>query len=108
MNIMANAINAVNGINIDNMQPLINMKNVERNTGNTFESFYSAAINLINETNAHQRISDQLQLDFATGKTDDILAVMMAQEKAYASLNFTVQITNKIVEAYREIMRMQI
>ncbi|MCL2874008.1 MAG: flagellar hook-basal body complex protein FliE [Defluviitaleaceae bacterium] len=105
---MTNAINAidVNGVN-NNVQSLINNRPVAEN-GNTFEMFYNAAINLINEVNEHQRSSYQLQLDFATGRTDDVLAVMMAQEKAHASLNFTVQVTSRIVEAYREIMRMQI
>jgi flagellar hook-basal body complex protein FliE len=34
--------------------------------------------------------------------------VLMAQDRAYSSLNFTVQVTNKIIESYREIIRMQI
>ncbi len=76
--------------------------------GKTFDKFYEAALSVINEVNTYQRQAEQAQLDIATGKSDDILAVMMAQEKAYASLNFTVQVTNKIVEAYREIMRLQV
>lgn len=104
---MANAVSAIHGINVDNVQSLINTRPVEANRS-TFEMFYDAAVNLVNETNAHQRTADQLQLDFATGRTDDILAVMMAQERAHASLNFTLQVTSRIVESYREIMRMQI
>ena len=104
---MANAVSAINGINIDNVKSLINTQSVEANR-NTFEMFYNAAVNLINETNAHQRMADQLQIDFATGRTEDMLAVMMAQEKAHASLNFTLQVTSRIIESYREIMRMQI
>jgi len=104
-----NAINAVDlsSIGIDNVHALRNSRPVAAD-GSTFEMFYNAAFNLINEVNAHQRASYQLQLDFSTGRTDDVLAVMMAQEKAHASLNFTVQVTSRIVEAYREIMRMQI
>jgi len=51
---------------------------------------------------------ERLQIDYAAGRTDDILAVMLAQQKAYSSLNFTVQVTNKIIEAYREIMRISV
>ena len=104
---MANAISAIHGITIDNVQSLINTQPVETDR-NAFELFFNAAVNLVNETNAHQRTADQLQLDFATGRTEDMLAVMMAQERAHASLNFTLQVTSRIVEAYREIMRMQI
>jgi flagellar hook-basal body complex protein FliE len=73
-----------------------------------FESLYKAAIDIINDTNVFALRAEQLQVDLATGKTDDILTVLMAQDRAYSSLNFTTQVTNKIIESYREIMRMQI
>ncbi|MDR1689572.1 MAG: flagellar hook-basal body complex protein FliE [Clostridiales bacterium] len=72
-----------------------------------FEGFFQAALNALDGANEAQLNSEKLYLDLATGKTDDVLAVILAQEKATASLNFTVQITNKVIEAYREIMRMQ-
>lgn len=75
--------------------------------GNAFSTFFNAAINMVNDTNVHQIEADMLQLDFATGRIDDILAVQLAQDRAFNSLNFTVQVTNRIIEAYREIMRMQ-
>jgi flagellar hook-basal body complex protein FliE len=74
----------------------------------SFDSIYQTAINLFDETNRYQKEADRVQLDFASGKTDNILSVMLAQEKAYSSLNLTVQATNKIIESYREIMRMQL
>lgn len=73
-----------------------------------FDDALNAAIGIFNETNEYQKLADKAQLDFVTGKNDNMLSVMLAQEKAYASLNFTVQVTNKIVEAYKEIMRLQL
>jgi flagellar hook-basal body complex protein FliE len=52
--------------------------------------------------------SNQLQEDFALGKTDNIPEVLIAGEKANIALQFTMQIRNKILDAYSEIMRMQI
>jgi flagellar hook-basal body complex protein FliE len=52
--------------------------------------------------------SDQLKEDFALGKTDNIPEVLIAGEKANIALQFTMQIRNKVVDAYSEIMRMQI
>lgn len=52
--------------------------------------------------------SDQLKQDFALGKTDNISEVLIASEKASTALQFTMQIRNKILDAYSEIMRMQI
>ncbi len=73
-----------------------------------FDYFFNAYSNILSETNAYQLEADKVQLDYAAGKTDDMLAVMLAQEKAYASLNFTVQVTSKILEAYKEIMRISL
>ena len=42
---------------------------------------------------------------FAAGKTDKVL---IAVEKADIALQFTLQVRNKIIDAYNEIMRMQI
>ncbi|AEE96049.1 flagellar hook-basal body complex protein FliE [Mahella australiensis] len=44
----------------------------------------------------------------ATGSIDDIHSAMIAAEKADLALQFTIQIRNKIIDAYNEIMHMQI
>jgi len=73
-----------------------------------FSSFFNAALGMVNDTNEMQHNMYQMQLDLATGRLDDILAVQMAMDRASNSLNFTSQVTNRIIESYREIMRMQI
>ncbi|MCL2047616.1 MAG: flagellar hook-basal body complex protein FliE [Defluviitaleaceae bacterium] len=73
-----------------------------------FSSFFNAALNMYESTNYMVASSQQMQLDFATGRIDDILAVQMAMDRAINAVNFTSSITNKVVESYREIMRMQI
>ena len=80
----------------------------EKTSAVAFENFYDAAMKLYDDTNALQLSAEQAQIDYITGKSDNMLSVMMAQEKAYTSLTFTVQVTNKVIESYREIMRMQI
>jgi flagellar hook-basal body complex protein FliE len=52
--------------------------------------------------------ADNLADDFAAGKIDNIHQVTLAAEKADIALQFTMQIRNKIMDAYSEIMRMQI
>ncbi len=73
-----------------------------------FEGFYSASLDMFNEVNDAQLDANKQQIDFLTGKTDNVLGVIMAQESALSSLNFTVQVTNKMVEVYRQIMQIQI
>jgi flagellar hook-basal body complex protein FliE len=81
---------------------------IEKQKISPFSSFFDAAINLFEETNQIQLRAENLQIALATGETDDILSVLQASDRAHQALNFTVQITNRIIESYREIMRMQV
>lgn len=78
------------------------------NNKNSFESFFDAALDLLNETNIYQLDLEQRQLDYITGKSDDIIGLNMAQGRASASIQFTTQVTNKVLTAYQEIMRLQL
>jgi len=93
-------------VNNISFKPQAEKQNV--NAKDAFGSVFDAAMAVLNETNNYQKAADKLQLDLAAGRTDDILSVLLAQEKAYSSLNFTVQVTNRVIEGYREIMRMQL
>ena len=84
------------------------MKLPEEVKDTPFSSFFNAALNTLQDANYMVAHAEQMQLDFATGRIDDILAVQMAMDRASNALNFTSQITNRVIEAYREIMRMQI
>jgi flagellar hook-basal body complex protein FliE len=71
-------------------------------------SFADFLNNAITEVNKLQLESESLNEAFAMGKTDNIHQVMIAAEKADIALQFTVQVRNKILEAYQEIMRMPV
>jgi len=80
-------------------------KDSEVNTSVSFKDYLSQAINKVNELQVE---AETLSDDFAAGKTDNIHEVMIAAAKADIALQFTLQIRNKIIDAYNEIMRMQI
>lgn len=84
------------------------LKETEESNGDAFTSIFDASMNMVTETSNYQQEAKQLQLDFASGKTDDVLAVTLAQQKAMTALSFTVQVTNKLVDAYKEIMQIQL
>jgi len=73
-----------------------------------FENILQAYLGLVNQAGRLEGQAHNLQVEYALGNHDDMLAVILAQEMAYTSLHFTVQVTNRVIEAYREIMRMQI
>lgn len=73
--------------------------------GKTFSETLTEAIGKVNEV---QKESDVKMQELATGKTDDIAGVMLSAEKADIALRTMVQVRNKIIDAYQEIMRMQV
>jgi flagellar hook-basal body complex protein FliE len=78
---------------------------VSKSSGASFMDFLNDAIK---ETNELQLESEQLNQAFAMGMNDNLHQVMIASEKADIALQFTIQIRNKLLEAYQEIMRMQV
>ena len=55
-----------------------------------------------------QNEADQAIKELAAGENKDIHRTMIALEKAEVSFQLMMQVRNKIVSAYEEIMRMQI
>lgn len=83
-------------------------KSVDKENDTIFSDVYQSAIDMLNETNQLQKEADQAGIDFAVGKIDNVHDVMIAQEKASIALQYTVQLRDSLLEAYNEIMRIQI
>jgi flagellar hook-basal body complex protein FliE len=62
----------------------------------------------LQKLNADQIQAGKASEDIATGKSNDITKVAMDIEQATLSLQLAVQVRNKMVDAYQELMRMQI
>ena len=69
-------------------------------------SFEKTLKNLISHVDMQIKESDRKAEEFAVGKNYDLHEVMIAAEKADISFQFLVQIRNKLLDAYQEIMRM--
>ncbi|MBB6062022.1 flagellar hook-basal body complex protein FliE [Thermosipho japonicus] len=93
-------IDRINGIgNYGNLKP----SNVKKQNTD-FTKILNDALKSVNE---QQKKAEQMADDFATGKISNIHEVIVEAEKASISLRLTVEVRNKIVDAYKEIMRMQ-
>ncbi|NLY42662.1 MAG: flagellar hook-basal body complex protein FliE [Clostridiaceae bacterium] len=71
----------------------------------SFSEFLNKAIKYVDEM---QKKSANLDALLAAGKVDNLHQVFIESEKASIALQFTIQVRNKIMDAYNEIMRMQI
>ena len=62
----------------------------------------------VRQVDSMQKEADRLTMDYLAGNVDNIHQVLLVTERANLALQLTVQIRNKVVEAYQEISRMQI
>jgi flagellar hook-basal body complex protein FliE len=62
----------------------------------------------LGKLDAGQQQAAQAAQDLATGKATDIASVVNEVEKASLELQLATQVRNKVVDAYSELMRMQI
>jgi flagellar hook-basal body complex protein FliE len=70
-----------------------------------FSQYLSEAVNKVNDL---QNAADNSAIALATGEIQNLHQVTIDSLKADIALQFTLQIRNKVIEAYQEIMRMQI
>ena len=68
----------------------------------------SSAINNINQAAEVEGKSFGDFFKESLNEVNDISQVVIAGEKAGVALQLTMQIRNKVVEAYQEVMRMQV
>lgn len=83
-------------------------QDTEKADGTVFESFLNTAINNINTTNSYLSDAENEEIKFALGETENTHDLTIALQKASTALQYTVAVRDKLLEAYREIMNMQI
>lgn len=62
----------------------------------------------INQINSQVHTADTHVQALAVGEVDNLHQVMQSLEKAKLSFELMVQVRNRVLEAYQDIMRMQI
>lgn len=98
-------MNPINQIQTPFIQGLANPIVKPENKVEGFGEIFKEALQGVN---AAQKASDVQTAGLATGQVENIHEVMIASEKASLSLELTMQVRNKVVEAYQEVMRMQV
>lgn len=95
---------------IESIQPLqglselnkINKTN-EKNNTTSFKSVFNDAIN--NYIDSENKVDEDIY-KLSVGESDDLHNLMINTQKAEMSLDFVIQLRNKALDAYNEIMRM--
>ncbi len=76
--------------------------------GTLFDSFLNSAIDNIRTTNEYLSRAEDEELKFALGETENAHDLTIALQKASTALQYTVAVRDKLLEAYKELMQMQI
>ncbi|WP_245671868.1 flagellar hook-basal body complex protein FliE [Desulfuribacillus stibiiarsenatis] len=103
---MINKIGMLNpGINpLQKITPK-NMQEINATNQTSFGDMLKQAIDQVNQLENH---SSEMGKLLAAGKIDNLHDVLIAGQKASVAVELTVQVRNKAVEAYQEVMRMQV
>jgi len=71
--------------------------------------FGQMLMDALKDVNSAQQDSRQMQTDFMAGRPGvEVHDLMVAMEKASVAMQLTMQVRNKMLEAYQEISRMQV
>ncbi|MET0372996.1 MAG: flagellar hook-basal body complex protein FliE [Rhizorhabdus sp.] len=72
------------------------------------DSFVSTLRGAIGEVNNQQAKSSAITESYERGETTDIAAVMLQREQASVGFQATLQVRNKLLSAYKDIMSMPV
>lgn len=91
-------------------QPLLDGANAVGGAGKAVstEGFGEMLRGKLEELTASQVTGEQAAGELATGRVDDLARTMLRVEQANISLQMATQLRNKAIDAYQEILRMQI
>ncbi len=91
---------------INNALPLAKTATPQKAIANTFGNYLKEALDNVNQTQVQ---ADDLRVKMALkDPTIELHDLTIAAEKASIALNITLAIKDRIIEGYKEIMRMQV
>lgn len=71
-------------------------------------SFGEYLKSVLQYTDQLQKEADQATRELVSGNLENLHDLMIATEQAQLSLQLTVQVVNKVIQAYQDVYRMQI
>ncbi len=81
------------------------LKESQANENTSFSATLKKAIHSVDNL---QKEADVMVQKLSTGETKNIPEVLVSVEKADIALRLMMQVRNKVIDAYQEIMKMQV
>ena len=77
-------------------------------TDESFTSLFNSMISNVSETNTLLHKEEEEEIKFALGISDNTHDLAIASAKASTALTYTVALRDKFIEAYKELMQIQV
>ncbi len=94
-------LNAAGYVNPSNLSISANNK---KPNGVDFGKVFSDVLGAVNES---EKIAQANDVQLSIGNVDNVHELRIDSMKADLTLNFAIEVRNKLVQAYKELMRMQ-
>lgn len=72
------------------------------------DNFATLMQQYVQQANLETKAANEAGVDLAMGKSDNVSETLLAMQKADLSFQLMLGVRNKLVDAYREVMRMQV
>lgn len=73
----------------------------------SFDNLLNSAMKLVNQTEDYSNKAEEEEIKYAMGQSDSLHDLMIAQQKASVSLQYTVAVKNTAIDAYKTLMNLQ-
>lgn len=100
-------ISSIQGVSLYDNLFTENSKKLTGTNTETFEALLNSAMGMIQETETATNEAEQAELEYMLGLNDSVTDLLVAQQKANISVQYTVAVKNAVTQAYQEIMSIQ-
>lgn len=100
-------IASLTNVSSEYIKDMINSSSEYETKDAGFSSVLQSAVDMLNETSDLQNKAEEAEISFSLGYSDNTHDLRIAQEKANIALQYTVAVRDKLLEAYKEIINMQ-
>ncbi|MCT4584029.1 MAG: flagellar hook-basal body complex protein FliE [Peptostreptococcaceae bacterium] len=94
--------------NINSNINILNNKNSVQNINNEKVDFFSFLNDAIHSVSNLEFKQEELEKKFALGELDNLHELTVATQEAEIGIQALMQVRNKVMDAYNEIMRIQV
>jgi flagellar hook-basal body complex protein FliE len=99
---MAYPITSIRGVSLpDSVGP-------SKSSGTGGGDFGEVLDKVITQTEQSRRVASEKVEGFLNGKPEELHSVVIASQRAQLEFELLLEVRNKVVQAYQEIMRMQV